>query len=1094
MDYQSYLSQKYQGHESFLENIIFPIFGEDNYESAWDVELLDSEELRGQAAKTGIRSIIRCGTINLDLTPIEVFDITVSDRLMMEKNRVGVQAVIRRVMDTYSGSFMLIHYDNDTKWDWRFTFCQLKDKNEFTDSKRYTFLLGPSQSCRTAAQNFQKLADLNQIITIKDIQTAFDVEALSKEFFGKYKNHYERFVEYITGKRFVKEGGKFVEKTNHEPHPVYYAAFGNKDKAVRDYVKLTLGRIILMHFVQKKGWLGVPVGEKWGNGDEQFMRNLFVKASAEQKDDFLESVLEPLFFDAIDTDRRDSGDIFDTKVVGKVRIPYLNGGLFEKNKEDEVIVRFPAEFFSDLLEFFSEYNFTIDENDPNEAQVGIDPEMLSQIFENLLEDNKDKGAFYTPKEIVKYMCQESLIAYLNTKTGYEEEKLRKFVHNPDIVVAELSESEKDLLLDAILSVKICDPAIGSGAFPIGLLNELVRCKEAIFGDKKGRADIKREIIRDNIYGVDIEKGAVDIARLRFWLSLVVDEEEPSPLPNLDFKIMQGNSLLEQYNGVDLSHLLDEQEGTITWGEEIDFKQRLSKLLKLYFDSDEHTIKNDLKVEISELIKEKLNEYSHRGRYGENSLNMSNINIEANSQFFLWHTWFADVFNSGGFDIFIANPPYIKEDFNSTAFIGFRDSSPYYMGKMDLWYGFCCHGIDLLKQSGHLCFIAQNNWTTNAGAKKLRNKILSDTKICIMIDFDKYMVFGDSASIQTMIMLFKKEKYENTYVFDYRKLFLEQPCKKDALRILNKDRSVCDLLTPTINYNIQVNRLLTFASDKRDTLLNKISHNAHYLNSNEATNGIHSHFDFVNKKMHDKNSSLVIGSGIFGLSSQELNDLNLPEEEKGLIKPYYFSEQTLRYVTNINNQYWIIYTDSKFKNPETITKYPTIKKHLDRYQEVITSDNRPYGLHRSREERFFRGEKIASLRMCSGKPCFSYSSFDCYLSAAYYIIKTERFDMKFLTGLFNSKLMEFWLKLRGKVKGDVLQIDKEPIMMMPIKTDGENDRQISQLFEQILKIKQNDPLADISEIEHEIDKYVYKLYNLNDSEVSLIEGISSLNTD
>ena len=219
MEFQSYLSQKYQGHESFLENIIFPIFGEDNYESSYDIELLDSEELRGQAARTGIRSIIRCGTIDLDLTPIEVFDITVSDRLLMDRNRVGVQAVIRRVMDTYSGAFMIIHYDNDVKWDWRFTFCQMKDKGEFTDNKRYTFLLGPNQSCRTAAQNFQKLADLHENISIKDIVAAFDVEALSKAFFDGYKRHYERFVEFITGKRFVKEGGKFVVKTSHDPHP-----------------------------------------------------------------------------------------------------------------------------------------------------------------------------------------------------------------------------------------------------------------------------------------------------------------------------------------------------------------------------------------------------------------------------------------------------------------------------------------------------------------------------------------------------------------------------------------------------------------------------------------------------------------------------------------------------------------------------------------------------------------------------------------------------------------------------------------------------------------------------------------------------------
>ena len=310
MEFQAYLSQKYQGHESFLENIILPIFGEDHYETAYDVELLDSAELRNQAARTGIRSIIRCGTIDLDLSPIEVFDITVADRVMMEKNRVGVQAIIRRVMDTYSGAFMIIHYDNDVKWDWRFTFCRLRDKGEFTDNKRYTFLLGPNQACKTAAQNFKKLADLHQEISIQDIVMAFDVEALSKEFFDKYKNHYERFVEFITGKRFVKVGGKFVERASHEPDPKMYAAFGEDDKAVRDYVKRLLGRITLLHFVQKKGWLGVKKGAKWGEGDERFMMNLFKKGSDAQKADFVNEVLNPLFFEALDTDRKDKGDLF----------------------------------------------------------------------------------------------------------------------------------------------------------------------------------------------------------------------------------------------------------------------------------------------------------------------------------------------------------------------------------------------------------------------------------------------------------------------------------------------------------------------------------------------------------------------------------------------------------------------------------------------------------------------------------------------------------------------------------------------------------------------------------------------------------------
>ena len=207
-----------------------------------------------------------------------------------------------------------------------------------------------------------------------------------------------------------------------------------------------------------------------------------------------------------------------------------------------------------LLDFFASYNFTIDENDPDDAEVGVDPEMLGRIFENLLEDNKDKGAFYTPKEIVSYMCRESLIAYLQTGIDDEptKEAIRQFVTTHQ-VQEHLPENTDQLLKD----VKICDPAIGSGAFPMGLLKELFLCRTALEGISQHQAaEIKKHIIQQNVYGVDIERGAVDIARLRFWLSLIVDEETPQALPNLDFKIMQGNSLLEQYKGVDLSTMTE----------------------------------------------------------------------------------------------------------------------------------------------------------------------------------------------------------------------------------------------------------------------------------------------------------------------------------------------------------------------------------------------------------------------------------------------------------------------------------------------------------------------------------------------------------
>jgi hypothetical protein len=642
---KEYLSSRYQGWSSFLDNVIFPIFGEDDFEDGFEAELLDSQpERRKLAAATGICSIKQVGNIYVGAEKLYIFDVTVSDRVMMERNRVNIQRLIRMVMDYFSCAFMLFHYDNDTRWDWRFTFCHKKgNKKESTDSKRYTFLLGPDQSCRTATDNFMALYEKNEPLDIKDIEKAFNVEALSDEFFDKYKAQYERFVEYVTGKRYIKKNNKHVEIKTHDPHPTLYPDFDCDDKLVRDYVKKLLGRIVFLHFLQKKGWLGVPAGEEWGKGDRDFMLHLFENASEKQKGNFLDDVLEGLFADGLDLNRAEKGDIYDTGVEGfrHCRIPYLNGGLFERDAFDEKSTVFPAEYFHSLLTMLSQYNFTIDENDPNDAEVGVDPEMLGRIFENLLEDNKDKGAYYTPKEIVQYMCRESLIAYLQTdQTDNSKERIRLFVTTHDReVLGELREGIDQKLRD----VKICDPAIGSGAFPMGLLRELFFCRSAIDPNiVENAANIKRHIIQNNIYGVDIERGAVDIARLRFWLALIVDEKSPEALPNLDFKIMHGNSLLEQYKGADLSTMTEKKLGTgqnITiFDDMLDiYRKNLRDKLAEYYACPEHDKKVQLRKDIANIVKQELTEQGIR-------IDFEDLDLSANSQFFLWHTWFHDVFS------------------------------------------------------------------------------------------------------------------------------------------------------------------------------------------------------------------------------------------------------------------------------------------------------------------------------------------------------------------------------------------------------------------------------------------------------------------
>ena len=1095
---KSYLSKKFEGRESFLENIVFPIFGEERFEDMYDVDALDNEDLQAMARRTGIKSAIQYGLVQVGTTEINIYDVTVSDRVMMRRNRVGIQQLIRRIMLDYTSAFIIFHYEDSDSWDWRFSFCQ-KDNKEVTEAKRYTFLLGPGQSCRTAAENFQKLIDKHGEINRDDIVAAFDVEALSKEFFDKYKAKYEKFCNYIYDNRNDEDlfGHEFAEWD---------------EKLIRDYVKKLLGRIVFLHFLQKKGWLGVPVDKQWGEGDTQFMRNLFKASTQKQKDNYLDLVLEPLFAGALNTQR--PNDIFDLGVEGfrTTRIPYLNGGLFERDVLDEPKSTFPASYFEDLFEFFYQYNFTIDENDPNDAEVGIDPEMLGHIFENLLEDNKDKGAFYTPKEIVQYMCRESLIAYLTTcvmkKQGENhkpedeiKESVRKLLNKPEEIVPRMRMEHLDDFGSYIRNVKICDPAIGSGAFPMGLLNELVRCRVFINAwakDEKGNllegdyAALKTEIISNNIYGVDIEKGAIDIARLRFWLSIIVDEQTPHVLPNFDYKFMQGNSLIPTFDGKFIN-LETEKINKEYYKKLVAEKKELYRLKQLHYNAsgnEKHELDVKIKYSILRLIAVRLG-YESRSWYKNhvtqnslfkdeetsfdivrktlpkekqkviefvealsNKLNDTSVPIEKRSQinihFFDWRIMFTEVFDNGsdGFDIVIGNPPYIKEYENRNAFDGFRENSPYYIGKMDLWHGFTCNAIDLCKNYGIVMFIAQNNWTTNAGACKMRKKVVDETRILQMVDFNDYMVFGESASIQTMIMLFCKDSKSNGYKIDYRKQTLSSG-KVGMVQLLGQTGDHC-LMRPIFNREFYKGKYITFS--KFDDVLTKIDSMDSYLSQDEIAQGIVFPQDFLNKKGHNKIPSFPVGTGIFCLTQSELNALRLTESETKLIKPYYTTEQIHKYYTDENeNKLWMIYTDSKFKADNSLDCFPRIKKHLDQFTSVITSDNKPYGLHRARNSYFFTGKKIISLRKCSNGPVFSYSECDCYVSQTFFSIKTNRWNLKFLTGLLNSSLIRFWLQNKGKMQGENYQVDKEPLMGIPLPQTSYMQQNMIELVETIISI-------------------------------------------
>jgi len=302
------------------------------------------------------------------------------------RKRVGLRNLVKSFINPNWGEFdaALVVFDSGSVWRLSFV-CDVKGEN--TAAKRFTYVFGESDNYyNTPVGRFEALQ--RNGISFENIKDAFSVERLNKDFFNGYKERYVKFLNHI-----------------------------NEDtKENRDYVKKLLGRLVFLQFLQKKGWMGVPATQQgWNGGDKFYLNHLIERYDG--NDRLLSDVLEPLFFNTLN--ERRTNDLADSRLGENIKIPYLNGGLFDKDDLDKKDIDFPYDYFKELMDFFAMYNFTIDENDPEDSEIGIDPEMLGHIFENLLEDNKDKGAFYTPKEIVQYMSQESVAQYLKSHAPEE---------------------------------------------------------------------------------------------------------------------------------------------------------------------------------------------------------------------------------------------------------------------------------------------------------------------------------------------------------------------------------------------------------------------------------------------------------------------------------------------------------------------------------------------------------------------------------------------------------------------------------------------------------------------------------------------------
>ncbi len=806
----------------FSREVLSPVFG---LGLTLNYSLVPASASPNKSESAAIANVWVYGKIQLDdSTEITCYEVLLQPKVRIEQSKVAIQQYVRKLLT--AGQAALINFVAPANKNiWRLTLVAkdsvLTDqgvKEKTTNPKRYTFLLGPSETCRTAAERFETLSTEKEI-SFQTLVNAFSVEKLSKAFFDEYTLHYQNFCNYLQESNYRKSVFNITFPAD--------ASKKDKDKAckpIRDFVKKLLGRIVFLYFVQKKGWLGAS-DTNYTDGLDDFIKQLFHTSGG--NDIFYCNWLTVLFFGTLNKER--ANDDFTMPDGRMVKVPFLNGGLFDKEEFDEHLLTFKSTLFHNpdfedailtaknngyargFLDFLDAFNFTVYEDSPDEHTIAVDPEMLGHIFENLLEDNKDKGAFYTPKEIVHYMCQESLTEYLCTTLQIKDEVAeREAVNNllknkvvDDVLKPEIAKLEK-----ALDNVKICDPAIGSGAFPMGLLQEILSIKELIAyetGKEWKPAEIKLNIIQSSIYGVDIEKGAVDIARLRFWLSLVVDEEKPKALPNLDYKIVVGDSLISKFDG-EIVEIDWERKSSV--GKADEYVKNVQRLLvevadkqKKYFNPNNKN-KKKLQAEIRNLkIELLINQLSfnkelyigktvQKGGFmptasdikhnterelqikGFDNLigKLKNLLKSSDEPFnhFDWKLDFPEVLNpymvngNGGFDIVIGNPPYISfglrgvnkmTDVDKAIYNNKYSNSAEY--KISYYAMFMELAINIAKNNGVSTFIVPDSYLLGMYFSKIRGFIL-DKSLIRFINLFTYKVFGNATVGFSVIYLIRNK--------------------------------------------------------------------------------------------------------------------------------------------------------------------------------------------------------------------------------------------------------------------------------------------------------------------------------------------------
>ena len=1027
----------------------------------------------------------QAGMIRLDDgRSLAIYTFEVKDNVLIAHNRKGLRNIAANPIDQSIIHGALAFYYSKNVSDYRLTFIakqtSFNEDGELTKTetapKRYTFLLGENESCRTAAERLFELISKKKTSSIKlaDVVDAFSVERLNKEFFAGYKAQYTKFLQYLSD-----------------------------SKQNRDYVKKLLGRLVFLQFLQKKGWMGVPASRPdWNGGDKNYLCHLIEHYKG--NDRLLSDVLEPLFFNTLNEKRE--GDIADVRLGKNIKIPYLNGGLFEKDSIDKLDIDFPYSYFKELMDFFAMYNFTIDENDPDDSEVGIDPEMLGHIFENLLEDNKDKGAFYTPKEIVQYMCRQSVIQYLKTHEPDEQyaEPIEQLINNGIVLPVLQTKSVASRFMQLLKTVKVCDPAIGSGAFPMGILYVLYHAIHHLqsHAEPNGNFDstqTKRDIIQNNIFGVDIEQGAVDIARLRFWLALVVDADEPQPLPNLDYKITCGNSILHRFpldtplenvfTEFNKSRLEDEKMSLAKYKEKVyqftetsdhDKKEEFRNIIeqvKTAFRSnlsDKDLLKirkirkriSDLETPLlfGERTKEEKNE-AKKLRKQLTQIEKEHEDIKNNKIYehsFEWRFEFPALLNDKGdfigFDIIIGNPPYGAKLSSIEKELFKEYYSDVHMRTPETYCYFISLAFKLVNSNGIVSYIVPNNMFFQNENEKTRSLLLFSHQLIRAINLGDNTF--ENADVPTCIFIARSKGTENYEVeySDYRKYNISDI-------EWNKDyESISTALIKTVpSYVLGL-------SNVNIRIINEIKRHGVLIDSiaEEMASGISTG-----------------GDKIFKIDKSIIIDFDI---EENILRKVLVGSDIEKYSITYQNSY-LIYTTRE----TIISNFPKTEIYLEQYKDKLMQRSESkkgilpwYSLGRNRYPLLFEEPKIIMRQTSDSIRCV-YDENGYYVLNSILVLKpnNQNYSYKYLATVLNSTCIDFLYKNLTQEEGRTFAEVKPANVRKLYIPNATNEEQnlLAILYDYLVFLKnpkQIEPFISINSMfvdlfEKIVDGCVYELF-------------------